>query len=203
MIKTLKHIRLNTLLVSSMFLLLCNAQAQSIIFSSDQWPKRWERAMQKRPMNGNVIPARFQRDSNYSREKTNGFNTVRHQGWGQQPEQTRHKRSRTPEYRNGLHNKYVEDPLKQRYALPESRPNSSGYGRYPAIGYYGNTIPAYSYIPATIYPGMGYPNVGYPGVGNPGMGYPGRGYPGMGYPGMGYPGMGYPGMGYPGMGYPW
>ena len=197
MIKTLKHIRLNTLLVSSMFLLLSNVQAQSIIYSSDQWPKRWERAMQHRPMNGHSAPVRHQRDRNYSSDKTNGFHQVRHQGWGQQPDEKRHKRSRTPEYNYELHNKYEADPLKQRYAIPGSLPNSYGYVPYSAPGYYGNGIPAYPYMPANSYPGA-YPG-NYPGLGIPGLPYATPLYMG---PGL-YPGMGYPGMGYPGMGYPW
>jgi len=72
MMKTLKNIRVNTLLVSSVFLLLSHAQAQSIIFSSDQWPKRWERAMQNRAMNGYVAPSRSQGDRHSSREIKNG-----------------------------------------------------------------------------------------------------------------------------------
>lgn len=192
MIKTLKHISLNTLLVSGMFLLLNNVQAQSIIFSPDQWPKRWERAMQNQPMNGHMVSARYQRNSSHTNDQRNGVHKVSHQGWGQQPDEKRHRRSRTPEYNYESHNRYEVDPLKQRYALPGTLSNSYGYGSYSAPGYYGSTIPAYPYMPATTYPGV------YPGI------YPGAGIPGLPYAAPLYMGPGiYPGARYPGLGYPW
>lgn len=196
MIKTSKHIRVNTLLISGMFLLLSNVQAQSIIFSSDQWPKRWERAMQNQPMNGHLVSARQNRKGNSSSNKKNGFQKVTHQGWGQQPDKKRHKRSRTPEYNYELNNRYNVDPLAQRYALPGALPYSSA--PYVAPGYIGNTVPAHPYISNGLYPGV------YPGIGVPGMPYTTPYYMGPGlYPNHVYSSPGYPGPGYPGMGYPW
>lgn len=192
MIKTSKHIRLNTLLISGMFLLLSNVQAQSIVFSSDQWPKRWERAMQHKPMNGSVVST-TNRGNSLANNTRSSYQKVSHQGWGQQPDSKRHKRSRTPEYDYELNKRYDVDPLKQRYALPGASRYSPGYAPYATPGYLGNTVPAHPYISNGLYPGV------YPGIGVPGMPYTTPYYMG---PGL-YPNMGYPGFGYPGMGTPW
>lgn len=196
MSKTFKHIKTGLLFLPAMLLLASNVSAQSIIFSSDQWPKRWERAMKEHAMNSTVAPPRQQRMAYRSANNANGFKKVVQQGgWGKQPEKMRHKheRSLTPEYHNGSHHRYDEDPLKRRYALPDTQYGLYGYGAYHH-GYYGSAVPVIPHLPAAVYPGM-YPGV-YPGIYN-GI------YPGFGLPGS-YtaPGI-YPFGGYPGIGYPW
>ena len=204
MIKTFKHIRQSALLISAMFLLLNNVYAQSVVFSSDNWPKRWERAMNKTSLNGFIAPV-GQRDRYRSRQGGNDLQNVAQQqgGWGKQPEkmQHKHKRSRTPEYHNGSQRRYDEDPLKQRYAIPNTSANVYGYGIPSANPYYGTMAPVIPHIPAVAYPGAVYPGAiygGYPGI------YPGVPYstPFNSMPGF-YPGSGYPGAVYPGFGYPW
>jgi len=208
MIKTLKHLRLNVMLMMLMFLLLKTVDAQPLVFSSDQWPKRWGRAMNKPDMSEFFSQQRErQRDyrRNYQRKsqrKNSGAMKTSHQGWGQQqPEEFRNKRSQMPDYRNNYYQRDESDYLKRRYAVPESMPYSSGYGAYPLNYYYGAS--PYSYAPAYggLYP-YSYQGI-YPGIGVPGLGL---GIPGLGVPGLGFP---YsspflmaPGI-TPGMGYPW
>lgn len=196
MLKTFKHIKTGLFLMLAMILLLNNVFAQSVIFSSDKWPKRWERAMNQHFMNGPVVPIRQRNYENNSVNARNGIQKVAQQGgWGKQPEKMRHehKRSRTPEYHNGTHYRYDEDPLKRRYALPDPQYGIYGHGAYPH-GYYGSTVPVIPHLPAAVYPAPIYGS--YPGV------YPGI-YPGLGMPGMySAPGL-YPFGGYPGNGYPW
>ena len=192
MIKTFKHFRLNLMSMMVMFLLLFFfldiVQAQPINFSSDHWPKRWGRAMNRPDMTGYF---------SQSNRKPTESKKVRHQGWGQQPKEKRNRRSKTPDYSNGAYeDRYENDYLRRRYAVPESLPYSSGYAGNPMNNYYGN----YS-MPSPIYQGI------YPGA------YPGtfpRFYPGMGVPGLGFPysspfllapGL-TPGI-TPGLGYPW
>lgn len=193
MIKTFKQFRLKLMLMTLMFLLLHGVQAQPINFSSDHWPKRWERAMNRADMTGY-----FSR----SNRKSTETKKASHQGWGQQPKEKRNRRSKTPEYSNGgYENRYENDFLRRRYAIPESMSYSSGYGGYPMNNYYGH----YSVMPSAFYQGV-YPG-NYPGV-FPGV-YPGL-YPGMGVPGLGFPFSSpfllapdlTPGL-TPGLGYPW
>jgi len=193
MIKTFKHFRLNLMLMMLMFLLLDSVQAQPINFSSDHWPKRWGRAMNRADMTGYF---------SQSNRKLTETKKAGHQGWGQQPKEKRNRRSKTPDYSNGTYdNRYENKFLRRRYAIPESMPYSSGYGGYPLNNYYQN----YSVMPSPVYQGA-YPG-SFPG------GFPGT-FPGF-YPGMGVPGLGFPysspfllapgltpGL-TPGLGYPW
>lgn len=198
MLKTFKQFRANLLLVPAMFLLFSNVFAQSIIFSSEQWPKRWERAMKNVSLNGHVAPPRQRERTRYRQgDIKQDFQMAAQQGgWGKPPERMRHdhKRSRTPEYHNGTHFRQDDDPLKRRYALPNTPRNLYGYGRYPdsyyGQGRYTTGFPAVPHLPAAIYPAPVYG--GYPGA-----------YPGMGVPGL-YTAPGpYPFGGFPGVGYPW
>ena len=193
MIKTFKHFRLNLMLMTPMFLLLHSVQAQPINFSSDHWPKRWGRAMNKPDMTGYFLQ---------SNRKPTETKKVSHQGWGQQRKEKRNRRPKTPDYSNAtFDNRYENEFLKRRYAIPGSMPYSSGYAGYPMNNYYGN----YSVMPSPIYQGI-YPG-SFPG------GFPGT-FPGL-YSGMGVPGLGFPysspfllapgltpGL-TPGLGYPW
>ena len=192
---TSKHITQKILLILSMFLLLDTAYAQSIIFSSDQWPKRWERAMHHQPMNGQVIE---------EKSRKNNFRKVTHrkkshQGWGQQRNEKRYTRSRTPEYN------YRENGHNQRSYINNG--SYIGYGAAPdmATGYYGQDFSVYPNVYQGVYPGA-YTGLGFPGYGLPGYGVPGYGVPGYGIPGigLGYPSPFYmaPGM-FPGSAYPW
>ena len=195
MIKTFKNIRLNLMVMLSMFLLLSNVQAQSIIFSSDQWPKRWERAMHKRVLSGEFRPGN---------NRSSNIRKASNQGWGQQQKEKRNKYSRTPDYyNNDVAKRFEADPLKQRYSVPQSLPYA-GYGAYPGNGYYGT----YPVMPLGVHPGTysgAYPGIysgAYPGLyqgfGGPGFGY---GLPGMGFP-YSSPFLLSPGL-TPGLGYPW
>ena len=170
MIKTFKHIRIKLMMMVVMFLSFTSVQAQAILFSSDQWPKRWGRAMNHQTLSGHIMPAK---------RKPADIKKVSQQSWGQQQNDKRRKRSRTPDYNGGTYERYEADPLKRRYAVPRpfygTSPYSSGYGLNPMNGYYGN------------YPAMGYPGT-YPGL------YQGLGVPGLG---VGIPGLGVPGLGFP------
>ncbi|VAW95614.1 hypothetical protein MNBD_GAMMA23-1141 [hydrothermal vent metagenome] len=174
MIKTFKQSKQTSLSLVMMFLFLNGSFAQSIIFSSDQWPKRWERTMQQQPMNGYIIPAKMKNFKNINQPETR-----RYQGWGKQQSKQRYQRSRTPDYNYRLRNKYEAVPLSQRYAIPESL----NYGGYPVRGYYGNSMPVYP-----MYPGLGLLGSGMPGFAGMGLPYASPFYmaPGL-YPGMGYP----------------
>ena len=205
MLNTFKQFRTNMLLIPAMFLLLNNVSAQPIIFSSDQWPKRWERAMKNVSLNGHVTPVRQREYNRYrSGKEVNGVTKLAQaSGWGKPPERKRHKhkRSRTPDYGNGSHHRYDEDPLKKRYAVPNMQPH--GYGAYPSNGYYGASIPAYPHMPSAVYPGS------IPGIYPYMSAYPGLGVPGFGIPRSPYatpfysaPGL-YPMGVYPGPGYRW
>ena len=183
MLQILKHNRVWTIFLIFVLLLMNNALAQPVIYSSDQLPSRWERAMNNRTMNGFIKPVS---EHFYSYEKNDAS---RKTGWGRPPEKLRHKykRSRTPEYGNGSYLDYKEDPLKRRYALPEPFP-VYGYSAHTG-NYYGTHVPVPPQLPVAVYPGIysvGSP-VGYPGYGLPNF-YPGTGiYPYGGFPGMGYP----------------
>ena len=188
MIKTFKHFRLNLMLTMVMFLLLFFfldvVKAQPINFSSDHWPKRWGRAMKRPDMTGYFLQ---------SNRKPTETKKVRHQGWGQQPKEKRNRRSKTPDYGAGaLDNRYENDYLRRRYAVPGSLPYSSGYAGYPMNNYYGN----YPVMPYSVYPGV------YPGFfpGGTGLGVPGLGFP-YASPFLLAPGL-TPGL-TPGLGYPW
>jgi len=194
MIKTFKYFRLYLMLLMSMFLLFESVQAQSINFSSDHWPKRWGRAMNSQDMTGYF---------SQSKNKSSATKKVSHQGWGQRSKEKRNRRSKTPEYSNGTYqNRYEDEFLRRRYAVPESMPYSSGYAGYPRNNYpVNNYYRNYSVMPSPVYQGF-YPG-SYPG-GVPGT-FPGLGS-GMGVPGLGFP---YsspfllaPGL-TPGLGYPW
>lgn len=201
MIKTVKPIRQYRLPIACMFLLISGVvQAQPVIFSPDQWPKRWERAMQNQSMSGHFSPA--QKPSNSSEQSNR-------QGWGQKSSESRHRRSRTPDYN------YEADPSRYRYTVPQYM----NYGSYPATGYYGSPIATYPYAASPMFPGI-YPGIYsgtypgiypglYPGLGVPGIAAPGLGVPGLGAPGLIMPGVPYstplylgPGI-YSGLGYPW
>lgn len=177
-----KHLRLSLMFMMSMFLLLETVQAQAINFSSDHWPKRWGRAMNKPDMSAYVYQ---------TRNETSPLKKVRHQGWGQKVHDKRNQRSKTPDYHNGFYNHYESDYLKRRYAVPRSMPYSSAY---PANNYYGNY---------PLMPHLGYPGI-IPGVSGIGMGVPGLGFPYSSpfllAPGL-TPGL-MPGIS-PGAGYPW
>jgi len=213
MIKTLKHLRLNVMLMMLMFLLLKTVDAQPLVFSSDQWPKRWGRAMNTPDMSEYFSQQR-ERQKNYQknyqrksqRKNASAAMKTSHQGWGQQqPKEFRNKRSQTPDYRKNYYQRDESDYLKRRYAVPESMPYSSAYGAYPLNGFYGASPYSYSAPYTGLYP-YSYPGLytgGYPGVGVPGLGL---GIPGLGVPGLGFP---YsspflmaPGI-TPGLGYPW
>lgn len=164
-------------LVISTFCLLNNVQAQSIIFSPDQWPKRWERAMNSQPMHGRIMQGKNNQAD---------FKKVDSQGWGQQQNVKRYSRSRTPDYYNGgvrLQNE--SDLLKRRYDTPGSMSYAGVYSAYPGNSNYG-------YMPLNRYPGF-----------NQGMGLPlyGIGVPGIGFP-YAQPFFMAPGL-TPGFGYPW
>ena len=214
MIKTFKHLRLNILLMMLMFLLFKTADAQPLVFSSDQWPERWGRAMNKPDMSEYFFQQR-ERQRNLQRNtqrRSQGKASVggiktNHQGWGQQPKEIRNKRSQTPDYSKNYYQSEDSDYLKRRYAIPQSLPYSSAYGAYPLNNYYGASPYLYSapyggmYPYAGMYPGS-YPGI-YPGIGISGLGL---GVPGLGVPGLGFP---YsspyllaPGL-TPGLGYPW
>lgn len=180
---TCKHLSQTILSMLGMFLLLSSVYAQSIIFSSDQWPKRWERAMQYQPMSGHVVPEKI-RSNNFKRVTHRKKN---HRGWGQQRNEKRYSRSRTPEYNYQSYNRYEGAPV-----------NNGSYPLYGSpTGYYGNSIPAYPGMYPNNYSGI-YPGA-YSGLGMPGYGVPGYGMPGLGFPAPLYMA---PGI-YPGGGYPW
>ncbi len=170
MMKIFKHFKLRSLTFILIFLFLNNIFAQPIIFSSDQWPKRWERVMHYRPMNGYITPAKI---NNF--KKVNQSRDDRYQWWGQHQTKQRYQRSRTPEYNYRLYNRYEAIPLNQRYAIPES----FNYGAYP--NYYGNVIPAYP----VMYPNLGASSIGLPGMVSP-YATPFYMAPSL-YPRMGYP----------------
>ncbi len=174
MMKTLKHRGQIILSFAMIFLFLNSCFAQPVIFSSDQWPKRWERVMQQQPMNGYIMPVKSKNFKNVNQPGRRHY-----QGWGQQQNKQRYQRSRTPDYNYSLHNRYEPVPLSQRYALPESL----SYGRYPVMGYYRNSMPVYP-----MYPGSGLPNPGVPGFSGMGFPYASPFYmaPGL-YPATGYP----------------
>lgn len=198
MLKTFKQSRTGLLFISVTLLLSGNVSAQSIIFSSEQWPKRWERAMKNVSLNGHVVPPRQRERTRYRQgDIKQDFHMAAQQGgWGKPPQRMRHehKRSRTPEYHNGTHFRQDDDPVKRRYALPNTQQNLYGYSAYPN-SYYGNGsymtgVPVVPHLPAAIYPAPVYG--GYPGL-----------YRGVGIPGFyGAPGL-YPFSGYPGVGFPW
>lgn len=192
MLKTFIHIKQTGLFILMVFLVLQHAAAQPIIFSPDQWPKRWERVMQYPSM---TVAARSVHDN--SMRRVNESSRVRYQGWGQQKNIQRHQRSHTPEYNYQLYKRYEPVPLSQRYALPES----FNYTGYPLTGLYGSPLPVYPPLYSAGYPSV-YPGF-YPGA------YPGWGMTGMGVPGLPGTGLPYatplylaPGL-YPGAGYPW
>ncbi len=189
-----------TLAVTGLCVFLTNAYAQSIVYSSDQWPKRWERAMFGKPMmyrnkrghsNSYVQPRTVQR-SDYKK-----VSQRRRQGWGQQPEEKRYTRSKTPDYNYRSYNENFNSAANpQPYAIPG--------------GVYYGVSPAYPSVYPGVYPA--YPNILAPNLVTPGLGGLGFPYttpllmaPGLAYPGgSGFIG-GYPtGLGYPGTsGYPW
>jgi len=197
---TFKHISQKILLILSMFLLLNTVYAQSIIFSSDQWPKRWERAMHHQPMNGHMVDEKI-RKNNFRkvshREKS-------HQGWGQRRNEKRYSRSRTPEYN------YRENGHNQRSQINNGSYLGYGAAPNPASEYYGRQFSAYPNVYQGVYPGsysgLGFPGYGIPRYGNPGYGIPGYGVPGYGIsgPGLAYPSPLHmaPGI-FPGSAYPW
>lgn len=205
MIKTLKHLRLNLMLMMVMFLLLKTVDAQPLVFSSDQWPKRWGRAMNKPDMS-EFFSQQRERQKNIQkksqRKNTADVMKTSHQGWGQkQPEEFRNQRSKTPDYGKNYYQRDESEFLKRRYAVPESMPYISGYGAYPLNNFYGASPYLYSAPYGGVYP-YSYPGI-YPGSGVPGLGL---GIPGLGVPGLGFP---YsspylmaPGI-TPGLGYPW
>jgi len=213
MIKAFKQFTLIVIVMLGAF--LNNVYAQSIVFSSDQWPKRWERAMMHRPMNGHVATEYAgNRTANFKNANRAGFKQVSNrnrnlqQGWGQQPEQQRYKRSNTPEYNyQSQNNRFEGMSLQQRYAIPNANQGVTHYGVNPIAGYYGGLIPGYSNVASPfyngVYPGYAYPNILAPGLVAPGFG--GLGFPYGTTPLLMGPGLGYPGgLGYPmGLGYPW
>lgn len=184
MIKTVKQIRVNKILLASMLLFISSANAQPVLFSSDQWPKRWGRVM------NHQMPNTW---SSSEKRMHKGMSKVSHQGWGQQKIEKRNKRSRTPNYNDGNYNRYENDALKRRYAVPEAYRNNRPYylmnDRYSQGNYYENYYGNNQQMPRMNYSG------GYSG-----------GYPGMGFPAMGFPFSSQfllaPGL-TPGMGYPW
>lgn len=186
---TFKHISQTILLMLCMFLLLSSVYAQSIVFSSDQWPKRWERAMHHQPMNGHLEPEKRHRNN----FKKVSYREKNHQGWGQQRNKKRYSRSRTPEYN------YQSNNMNPGMRLNNNSYSNSGL----TTGNYGNSIPVY---PRTYsgfgVPGYGMPGYGVPGYGMPGYGVSGYGVPGYGVSGYGVPGYGVPGYGVPGLGFP-
>jgi len=188
MLVTPLHISQTVLSMLGMFMLLASVSAQSVIFSPDQWPKRWERAMHHQPMNGHIVPGKLNR-VDFKRVNHRQKN---HQGWGQQRDDNRYTRSRTPEYNYQAYNRYERAPINDgSYLLNRSMP-----------GYYGNAIPNYPNMYQGMYPNMYGNNYSgnYPGAYS-GLGMPGYGMPGLG---LGYPAPIYmaPGI-YPGGAYPW
>ena len=120
--------------------------AQSIIFSSDQWPKRWERAMHHQPMNGRFeVPRHFNkqdfRQVNQTKKKV--------QGWGKQRSENHYKRSRTPDYNYQTYKqfRYQQYPL---YGYGQNHYQSSLATPY----HFGNGIYPHSYSPLGL---VGYP----------------------------------------------
>ena len=157
------------LMLFSMLLFTNYAFAQSVIFSSDQWPKRWERAMQHHSINAQL---------GHPQRQSSNFKRVNHsqksqQGWGQKSREKGHTRSRTPDYHYQRHNFSRAVPLSNNY--------SSGYGIAPDLtsGYYTRPVPLYP----NVYSGQGL--LGYGGYGVPAYGQPGLGLPGLGLPGVG------------------
>lgn len=180
MIKTVKQIRKNSVLMMSTFLMFSSVHAQPVLFSADQWSKRWGRVMNHQIPNASLsLEGRMH----------SSINKVSHQGWGRQRNEKRNKRGRTPDYNNGFYKRYENDAVKQRYAVPESyhayRPYSLGNEPYTRGGYYGN----YPLMPSMTYPGS--LSGGYPGMGVPAIGFP------FSSPSLLAPGL------TPGMGYPW
>lgn len=196
---TFKHITQKILLILSMFLLLNTVYAQSIIFSSDQWPKRWERAMHHRPMNGHMVTEKY-RKNNYRKVS---YREKSHQGWGQQRNQKRYSRSRTPEYN------YRANMNNQRSQINNASYLGYGAAQAPVSTrnneYYGRQFPAYQNVYQGVYPGS-YSGLVLPGYGIPQYGNSGYGIPGYGISGTGlaYPSPMYmaPGI-FPGSPYPW
>lgn len=178
-IKKVKQINMNKVLMLCTLLLFGNVYAQPIVFSSDQWSKRWGRAMKHQPPSVKLAHA--------------NVNKLNRQGWGKRRKERTNKHRRTPDYNNRFYDHNESDVLERRYAVPESylgsRQNTYGYEPYSRNNYYGN----YPMVPPMVYPGS------YSGV------YPGS-YPGLGMPNMGFPFSSpfllAPGL-TPGMGYPW
>lgn len=175
-----KYLKVWLLLMLTSYLFASNVYAQSILYSSDQWPKRWERAMQHQPMNvyenNSYVRGRSYQKINY---RTN----PPIQSWGRKVDNNAYARSRVPEYNyRGLyrHNAY--------FSLAQQR--------YPAL-------------PAPVLLGHGLNgNVSYGGFNNLGLIYPGIGFAGLVSPNIfpqriAYPNMVYPSMAHPNMAHPW
>jgi len=206
-LKKLKELILKGMVVMSVLLIVNTVYAQSVIFSSDQWPKRWERVMKHRPFNGHngyrqLEDKRFNLVDNRSErfKKVTHRENRRVQSWGQQPEQRRLKRSQTPEYNYQTYrNQFDGVSQRHRYAI-EPAMNRNYLSNSNKLGM---VMPAYPTVYPEYYSGFGVPNIVTPGYGYGGYGIPytepllmGQGIPMLGYPSglIGYPGL---------MGHPW
>ena len=168
MYKTPAVFRMKVFVMMVLCLFFKAVNAQPVIFSSDQWPKRWGRAMHHQPVNGHLRTE--------SREVRSGKKASQ-QGWGNRKKETRRKYRRTPDYNAPAYRRYEEDELRSRYAVPELLMYSRVPSGYPLNSY----APV---IPPLMYPGA-YSGF-YPGIGVPMMGAPYTS-PFLMAPGMGYP----------------
>ncbi len=165
----LKYFKFSAALILLSSLFVNNVFAQQVIFSSDQWPKRWGRVMQHQSMNAYVksnYPAR-----NVYRKEGNRFNGKQHV-WGQPVDNSKNIRSKVPEYRY--------KPNNNLYMPVNIYPQLAQYNMNPIAGAYNS----YPMLPAPMLMGYGFNmNLAYPVVTNQALGFPGViGLPGIGYP---------------------
>lgn len=164
---------LGSLLASAVF-------AQSVIFSPDQWPKRWERVMQHQPMNG-YIKNNIGKQNKIWRARDNRVDYHQNrsrQSWGQQPKVERNNRSRVPEYAYRSYNRNNWYTSASQYYQPY---------KAPVI------VSSYPLLPSPLTFGSGfnsslvYPNLNYSSLALPGFAYPDSAYTGLVIPGIIYP----------------
>ena len=208
-----KELFLKGMIVISALLIVNTVYAQSVIFSSDQWPKRWERVMKHRPFNGHNGQRQLEdKGFNLVDNRSDRFKKINHrenrrvQRWGQQPEQRRHKRSQTPEYNYQTYRHQLDGvSQRQRYAidpvLNRNYLSNSNYYRNFNSNYSGMGMSTYPTVYPEYYSGFGAPNIVTPGFGGYGAPYTEPLLMGQGIPMLGYPSglSGYPGL----MGHPW
>lgn len=160
---------LKTLLALVLIMAIQSVMAQAVVFSSDQWPKRWGRVMHSQPMSGfinNTTQSGFKKVS-YRQEKS------RRPTWGKQTTKQRATYSQTPEY-NYKHYPIAQQPVYSRYNYPMNYAPaypSNFLGAYPMLGGYGAPMSPMG-VPSLLIEPTHYPSMYAPVMGNPNLGYP-------------------------------